>query len=40
MLLELSSPAVKTDTLMIDSIHLKLHHTASSLGFKKGGADA
>ena len=40
MLLELSSQEVKTDTLMIDATHLKTHRTASSLGLKKGGADA
>jgi len=36
MLLELSSQRVKTDTLIIDATHLKTHHTASSLGLKKG----
>jgi transposase len=40
MLLELSGQEAKTDTLMIDATHLKTHRTASSLGLKKGGADA
>ena len=40
MLLELSSQEVKTDTLMIDATHLKTHRIASSLGLKKGSADA
>jgi transposase len=40
MLLELSDQGRETDTLMIDATHLKAHRTASSLGLKKGGADA
>ena len=37
MLLELADQGSKTGTLMIDATHLKAHHTASSLGLKKGG---
>lgn len=40
MLLELASDSGASDTLMIDATHLKTHRTASSLGLKKGGADA
>lgn len=40
MLLELADRGGATDTLMIDATHLKAHRTASSLGLKKGGADA
>lgn len=40
MLLERADQGSRTDTLMIDATHLKTHHTASSLGLKKGGAAA
>jgi transposase len=40
ILLELAKHGTATDTLMIDATHLKTHRTASSLGLKKGGADA
>ena len=36
---ELAAQAQDTEMVMIDSIHLKTHRTASSLAVKKGGAD-
>jgi transposase len=37
MLLELADQGGASDTLMINATHRKTHHTASSLGLKKGG---
>ena len=38
ILLDLAAEGQETETLMIDSTHLKAHRTASSLGGKKGAA--
>lgn len=40
MLVELADQGSATDTLMIDTTHLKTHRTASSLGLKKGARAA
>ena len=40
MFVELAKPGDKTDTVMIDSTHLKAHRTAASLRLKKGAKAA
>ena len=40
ILVGLAAESAEHKTIMIDATYLKAHRTASSLGVKKGGADA